>query len=73
VRTTLDLDEELLRETQKELGTKGKKETIEAAMRELVNARRRQRLIAMFGKGYIEMSDEELKEMRRWRTFDETD
>jgi Arc/MetJ family transcription regulator len=73
MRTTLDLDPELVEETQKKTGEKTKKAAIEHAMREFLNMRRREALIAMFGKGEIELSDEELRAMRRSRRFDEAD
>ncbi|THV43140.1 type II toxin-antitoxin system VapB family antitoxin [Glycomyces buryatensis] len=40
-RTTIDLDDELLAEVSKVLGTSTKKETVNAAMREVMETRRR--------------------------------
>lgn len=40
-RTTIELDMELLIEARAVLGTKGIDETVHAALREVVNARRR--------------------------------
>jgi len=74
-RTTLDLDEDLLTAAQEASGSRTKTAVIEEALREYVNKRRRERLIARMGKGDIDMTLKELKEMRRRsiRRFDEAD
>jgi Arc/MetJ family transcription regulator len=64
-RTTLDLDPELLSKTQKATGAKTKKAAIEEAMREFLNMRRREALIAMLGNTDIDLTPEQLKEWRR--------
>jgi Arc/MetJ family transcription regulator len=43
-RTTIELDDSLLNETRKVLGTTGIRETVEGAMREVTRAARRARL-----------------------------
>lgn len=43
-RTTIELDEALLEETRKVLGTSGIRETVEGAMREVTRAAKRARL-----------------------------
>jgi Arc/MetJ family transcription regulator len=43
-RTTIELDEGLLEETRKVLGTSGIRETVEGAMREVTRAAKRARL-----------------------------
>jgi Arc/MetJ family transcription regulator len=52
MRTTLDIDGRLLREAVRYANTKTKKEAVERGLRELINAERRRRLIAMHGTGY---------------------
>jgi Arc/MetJ family transcription regulator len=52
MRTTLDVDERLLRDTMKALGTKTKRETVEQSLREALRTKRIQELLAMQGKGY---------------------
>jgi Arc/MetJ family transcription regulator len=52
MRTTLDLDAELLREAMARAKTRTKRETIERGLRELINAERRGHLLKMRGKGY---------------------
>ena len=64
VRTTLDLNENLVRETVIESGKNSKTAAIEEAMREFINARKRDRLLEMIGSGAIDMTLEELWEMR---------
>ena len=55
MRTTLDLPEELVTEAKAILGFKSKTETIVFALNEIVRRRRRQELVAMFGKVKIEI------------------
>ena len=69
MRTTLDLDPELLEEARRESNGKSKKAVIEEALREFVKARKREKLIARFGSGEIDMT---LEELRRWRGCAET-
>lgn len=70
-RTTLDLDKSLIDEALEITELPSKKAVIEAALRELIDARRRERLIAMVGSGAIDMTLEDLLEMRKhgWRDF----
>ncbi|GAA2128568.1 type II toxin-antitoxin system VapB family antitoxin [Glycomyces algeriensis] len=57
-RTMIDLDDELVAEVSKALGTKTKKETVNSAMREVLETRRRAmaltRLRAMVEDGAID-------------------
>jgi len=50
MRTTLDIDEELLAEAQRETGQKSKTAVIESGLRALIERASRRRLVAMFGK-----------------------
>lgn len=45
-RTMIDLDDELLAEVSKALGTKTKKETVNAALKEVMDSRRRAMALA---------------------------
>ncbi len=62
MRTNIDIDDTLLAEARTALGTRGKRETVEAALREVVE---RQKQIAAFealrGSGW----DGDLDAMRR--------
>jgi Arc/MetJ family transcription regulator len=50
MRTTLDLDEELLRRAQQETGARTKTELVEMGLRALLAAAARKRLKALFGE-----------------------
>jgi len=65
-RTTLDLDDELVRQTVEATGKATKKAALEEAMREFINARRRQNLIERINNGDLglDLTLEELRKMR---------
>ena len=52
MRTTMDINGKLLRETMRALGTKTKRETVEESLRETLRTKRIHELLAMRGKGY---------------------
>ena len=52
MRTTLDIDERLLREAMVRTKTKIKTEVIERGLQELINAERRRSLLRARGAGY---------------------
>lgn len=64
-RTTIDLNDALVEEAIAITEAPSKKAVIEQALQELVNARKRQALIDMVGKGTIDMTLEDLLNMRR--------
>lgn len=64
-RTTVDIDEKLIEDVMRETELPTKKAAIEEALRALLNARRRERLIARLGSGDHGMTLEELLEWRR--------
>jgi Arc/MetJ family transcription regulator len=70
MRTTVDLDDQLMEEALSITHAGTKKAVIEQALRELVNAHKREQLIARIGSGDIDMTHEDLKAMRRSRNFD---
>ena len=51
MRTTLDLDEELVRRALAETGARTKTEVIEMGLRSLLEREARRRLKALFGQG----------------------
>ena len=65
-RTTLDLDDDLMRQTLQATGKSTKKAALEEAMRELINARLREQLIERINKGDLglDLTLEELRKMR---------
>ena len=52
MRTTLDIDERLLKEAMRRAGAHTKTETVERGLQELIHAARRLRLIQSKAKGY---------------------
>lgn len=50
VRTNIDIDDELLTRAQAVAGTKGKKATVEFALRELVRRKERHKALELRGK-----------------------
>ena len=50
VRTNIDIDDELLARAAAVAGTKGKKATVEYALRELVRRRERQKVLELRGR-----------------------
>ena len=49
MRTTLDIDDELLEQAMKAAGTTTKKKTVESALQELIRAKRREALSKRIG------------------------
>ena len=52
MRTTLDIDERLMKEAMRAAELPTKKATVEAGLRELIDTGRRMKLFEMGGKGY---------------------
>jgi len=65
MRTTLDLEESLLHEAMKLLGTTTKRETVQQALRALVAQKHQERLRAKLGRMKLSLTLERLDEMRR--------
>jgi len=65
VRTTVDLDEELVREVMDLLGVKTKRQAIQRSLEALVKQKKRERLRAKLGNLDLDLSLEELKWMRQ--------
>jgi Arc/MetJ family transcription regulator len=63
-RTTVVIDERLLEEAQKVLGTKGIRDTIEAGLREAVRRGRLMELRRSLGTFDLELTPEELARLR---------
>jgi Arc/MetJ family transcription regulator len=51
-RTTVDLNDDLIRQAMTKAHVKTKREAIERGLQELINAERRRALIALQGNGY---------------------
>ena len=66
-RTTIEIDDDLLSKAQEVLGTTGLKDTVDAALDEVVRAHLKRRLIERIrtGKG-IDRSARVLRASKRW-------
>jgi len=64
MRTTIDIDDTLLKQALERASGKTKKAVVEEALREYVNAKRRLELIAMIGTDVVDLTPEELRQMR---------
>lgn len=64
-RTTVNIDDELLREAKEATGETSIKGVVEYALKEVVRRKRLEKLAGLKGSGVIRLSSEELDEMRR--------
>ncbi|MBI4201935.1 MAG: type II toxin-antitoxin system VapB family antitoxin [Chloroflexi bacterium] len=64
MRRTVVIDDDLLEDAKKEFGTKGIRETIEAAMREGIRKRRLEEFRLTFGTWDLELTPEMLEQLR---------
>lgn len=62
MRTTLDIDDQLLREVADLSQQKGRSSAVEAALREYVRLRRKEQLLGMSGRTRIEENWRDLRE-----------
>jgi Arc/MetJ family transcription regulator len=68
-RTTIEIDEGLLRKAQEDLGTSGFKETVVAALEQVVRAAARERLIECLRTGEgMDFTPEVLRAAKEWRS-----
>ena len=65
MRTTMDIDEILLRKAMGLARLKTKRETVERGLNELIRAAHIERLLARRGKGDVRLTLRELSRMRR--------
>lgn len=68
-KTTIEVNDQLLEEAREALGTRGLKDTVDAALSEVVRAAKRRALAARLatGKG-LDFDEETAAAARRWRT-----
>jgi Arc/MetJ family transcription regulator len=64
-KTTVYIDEELLKEAIDAIGARSKKDAIEAGLRSLVRQHNREALRKELGSFEIEMTIDQLEELRR--------
>jgi len=65
MRSTIDIDERLLREAQKITGVKTKKELVNLSLEELIKKKRREHLISLFGSSVLDIDLEDVKKLRK--------
>lgn len=70
MRTNIDIDDDLLKKAMEMSETRTKKATVELALQEYINMKRRQDLISLFGKVHW---DGDLEQMRTDTTPNEWD
>jgi Arc/MetJ family transcription regulator len=68
-KTTIAVDDELLARAQAVLGTRGLKDTVDAALTEVVRAELRRQLADQLESGEgLDFSDDVARAARQWRT-----
>ena len=68
MRTTVVIDQDLLKKASDALGTRTVRETIEKALQEAVDQRRRQQLLALMRTLELDLTPEELERRRsEWK------
>ena len=65
MRTTIDLDDDLVREAMDLLGEKTKRAAIQRSLEELVRQKRRERLRGKLGKLDLDLTLNDLEKMRQ--------
>ncbi len=70
MKTTIEIDRELLEEAREALNTETIKETVESSLRTVVRQSRLRELADCLGKVPLDLTAEGLKQQRRKRTRD---
>jgi Arc/MetJ family transcription regulator len=68
MKTTIDIDQNLLRQAQKALGTHSIKGTVERSLRTVVQSRQLQNLADALGTIPLDLTTDRLQRQRRKRT-----
>ncbi len=64
MRSTIDIDETLLKEAGSLTQTKTKKELVNLSLRELIRKKRREHLASLFGSAAVDISQDDVEKMR---------
>jgi Arc/MetJ family transcription regulator len=64
MRSTIDIDDQVLAEAMKVANVRTKKELIDLSLKELVRKKRRERLLAKLGNLPLDISASQLEKMR---------
>jgi len=65
MRSTIDIDEKLLKEAQKITGVKTKKELVNLSLGELIKKKRKEHLISLFGSSVLDIGLEDVERLRK--------
>jgi len=65
MRSTIDIDEKLLKEAQKITGAKTKKKLVNLSLRELIRKKRKEHLISLFGSSVLDIGLEDVEKLRK--------
>jgi len=65
MRSTIDINEKLLREAQKITGVKTKKELVNLSLGELIKKKRKEHLISLFGSSVLDIGLEDVERLRK--------
>jgi len=65
MRSTIDIDEKLLKEAQKITGAKTKKELVNLSLGELIKKKRKEHLISLFGSSVLDIGLEDVEKLRK--------
>lgn len=68
MKTTIEIDQHLLRQAQKALGTDTIKGTVEASLRTVIRQSQLQKLADALGTIPLDLTSEQLRQQRRKRT-----
>lgn len=69
MKTTIEIDQLLLQQAQKSLGTDTIKGTVEASLRSVIQQAKLQKLADALGTIPLDLTTDQLKQQRRKRTF----
>jgi len=64
MRSTIDINSDLLEEAKELTGAKTKKDVIDISLRELVGKKRREHLAALFGRTPLDIAADDVERMR---------
>ena len=65
MRSTIDIDERLLKEAQKITGAKTKKVLVNLSLGELIKKKRKEHLISLFGSSVLDIGLEDVEKLRK--------
>jgi len=64
MRSTIDIDETLLKEAGRLTQAKTKKDLVNLSLRELIGKKRREHLASLFGSAAVDISRDDVEKMR---------